>query len=141
MSHHTRARIAVHLKDMLDHVELTDGHVIDIVTDNSSSNHSLTCELQSTLVASGIEWQALRNNRPCMAHTILLALDTFMSSLGVKDHTKSWEAHQRDHQCGENKSIDIGMSQRLRKEGNTRINKLSALRPGLANIFEKVRIS
>jgi len=83
----------------------------------------------------------LRNHIPCMAHVIQLALGAFMSSLGVKGRTKSWEAHERDQQFGENESIDIGKSQRLRKEGNARINKVSAMRPGLAKIIEKVRIS
>jgi len=64
-----------------------------------------------------------------------------MSSLGVKGCAKSWEAHERDQQFGENESIDIGKSQRLRKEGNARINTVSATRPGLAKIIEKVRIS
>jgi len=64
-----------------------------------------------------------------------------MSSLGVKGRTKSWEAHERDQQFCENESIDIGKSQRLRTQGNARINKVSAMRPGLAKIIEKVRIS
>jgi len=64
-----------------------------------------------------------------------------MSSLGVKGRIKSWEAHEHDQQFGENESIDIGKSQRLRKEGNARINKVSAMRPGLAKIIEKVCIS
>jgi hypothetical protein len=51
------------------------------------------------------------------------------------------EAHERDQQCGENESIDIGNSQTLRKQGNARINKVSAMRRGLAKIIEKVRIS
>jgi len=76
-----------------------------------------------------------------MAHVIQLASGAFMSSLGVKGRTKSWEAHERDQQFRENESTDIGKSQRLRKEGNARINKLSAMRPGVANIIEKVRIS
>jgi len=101
----------------------------------------MTRELQTTLEASGIEWPALRNHIPCMAHVIQLALGAFMSSLGVKGRTKSWEAHERDQQFGENESTDIGKSQRLRKEGNARINKVSAMRPGLAKIIEKVRIS
>jgi len=86
-------------------------------------------------------WPALRNHIPCMAHIIQLASGAFMSSLGVKGHTKSWEAHECDHQFGENESIDIGKSQRLRKEGTARINKVLAMRPGLAKIIEKVRIS
>jgi len=101
----------------------------------------MTRELQSTLEASGIEWPALRNHILCMAHVIQLALGAFMSSLGVKGHTKSWEAHERDQQFGENESIYIGKSQRFRKEGNARINNVSAMRPGLAKIIEKVRIS
>jgi len=76
-----------------------------------------------------------------MAHVIQLALGSFMNSLGVKGRTKSWEAHERHQQFGENESIDIGKSQRLRKERNARINQVSAMRPGLAKIIEKVRIS
>jgi len=64
-----------------------------------------------------------------------------LSSVSVKGRTKSWEAHERDQQFGENESIDGGKSQRLRKEGNARINKVSAMNPGLAKIIEKVRIS
>ena len=64
-----------------------------------------------------------------------------MNSLGVKGRTKSWEAHEHDQQFGENESTDIGKSQRLRKEGNARINKVSAMRSGFAKIIEKVRIS
>jgi hypothetical protein len=128
------------LKDVLDRFELTDGHLLGITTDNASSNYSMTRKLQSTLEASGIKWPALRNHIPCMAHVIQLAFGAFMSSLGVKGRTKSWEAHERDQQSGENESIDIGKSQRLRKEGNARINKVSAMRSGLAKITEKVRI-
>jgi len=76
-----------------------------------------------------------------MAHIIQLALSAFISRLGVKGRTKSWEAHEHDQQFGENESINIGKSQRLRKEGNARINKVSAMRPGLAKIIEKVCIS
>jgi len=76
-----------------------------------------------------------------VAHVIQLALGAFMSSLGVKGCTMSWETHERDQQFGENESIDIGQSQRLRKQGNARINKVSAIRPGLAKIIEKVHIS
>jgi len=126
---------------VLDRFELTGGRLLGITTDNASSIYSMTCELQSTLEASGIEWPALRNHIPCMAHIIQLALGAFMRSLGVIGRTKSWEAHERDQQFGENKSIDIGMSQRLRKESNARINNVSAMRPGLAKVIEKVRIS
>ena len=59
----------------------------------------------------------------------------------MKGHTKSWEAHEHDQQSGENETIDVGKSQRLRKEGSARINKVSAMKPGLAKIIEKVRIS
>jgi hypothetical protein len=126
---------------VLDRFDLTDGRLLGIKTDNASSNYSVTCELQSTLEASGIKWPALRNHIRCMAHVIQLALGAFMSSLGLKGHTKSWEAHECDQQFSENESIDIGKSQRLRKEGNARINKVSAMKPGLAKIIEKVCIS
>jgi hypothetical protein len=76
-----------------------------------------------------------------MAHVIQLALGAFMSSLSVKGRTKSWEAHERDQQFGKNESTDIGKSQRLRKEGNARMSKVSPMRSGLAKIIEKVHIS
>jgi hypothetical protein len=82
----------------------------------------MTRELQSTLEASGIEWPALRNHIPCMAHVIQLALGAFMNSLGIKGHTKSLVAYECDQSFGRNESIDIGESQRLRKECNARIN-------------------
>jgi len=47
--------VDVHLKDVLDRFELTDGRLLGIPTDDSSSNYSLTREVQSTLEASGIE--------------------------------------------------------------------------------------
>jgi hypothetical protein len=76
-----------------------------------------------------------------MTHDRQAALSAFVSSLGAKGPTKSWEAHERDQQFGENDGIDIGKSQRLRREGNARINTVSAMRPGLAKIMEKVRVS
>ena len=129
------------MKEVLDGFELTDGRLLGSTTDNAFSNYSITRELQSTLEASGMEWPALRNHIPCMADVIQLAWGAFMSSLGVKGHTKSWEAHERDQQFGENESTDMGKSQRLRKEGNARMNKVSAMEPGWAKIIEKVRIS
>jgi len=76
-----------------------------------------------------------------MAHSIQLALGAFITSVGVIGRTKSWEAHECDQQFGENNSTDIEKSQRLWKQGNATINKVSAMRPGLSKIFEKVRIS
>jgi len=138
---HTGARLAIYLKDILDRFQLTNDHLLGITSYDPSSNYWMTLELQSTLEASGIEWPALRNHIPCMPHVIQLASGAFMSSLGVKGRTKSWEAHECDQQFGENESIDIGKSQRLRKVGNARINKVSAMQPGLAEIIGKVCIS
>jgi hypothetical protein len=76
-----------------------------------------------------------------MAHIMQMALGAFMGSFGVKCRTKSWEAHERDAQFGEIENMDIGKSERLRKEGNARINKVFAMKPGLAKIIEKVGIS
>jgi hypothetical protein len=126
---------------VLDCFELTDGRLLCIMTDNASSNYLMTRELQSTLEASGIEWPALSNHIPCMEHVRQLASGAFMSSCSRTGRTKSWEAHERDQQFGENECLDIGKSQRLRKEGNGQINKVSAMKPGLAKIIEKVHIS
>jgi len=100
----------------------------------------MTQELQSKPEATGIEWPALRDHIPCMAHGIQHALGGFMSSLGIKGRTKSWDAHEHDQQFGENESTDLRKSQRLRNEGNARINKVSAMKPGLGKIVEKVCI-
>jgi hypothetical protein len=70
-----------------------------------------------------------------------LALGAFMSRPAVKGLTRSWEAHQRDQQFGENERVDIGKSQSIQTEGNARINKVLGMKPGLAKIIEKVRIS
>jgi len=129
------------LKDELARFEHTDGRLLGISTGNASSKYSMTRELQSILEASGIEWPALRNHIPCMANILHLAVGAFMSSLGVKGRTKSWETHECNQQFGENESIDGGKSQRLRKERNSRIIKLLAMKPGLAKIIEKVCIS
>ena len=107
----------------------TETRVLADATDNLFSNCLMTRKLQSTFEASRSVWTAFRNDITWMAHIIQLALGAFMSSLGVKGRTKSWEAHEHDQQFGENESIDIGKSQRLRKEGNARINTGSAMTP------------
>jgi len=76
-----------------------------------------------------------------MVPIIQLALGASMRSLRVQSHTKSCETHERKQQFGENECTDIGKSQRLRKEGNARINKVSAMRPGLSKLIEIVYIS
>jgi hypothetical protein len=134
---HTGERLAEHLKEVLDRFGLDDGRLLGITTDNASSNYSMTRELQLTLATSGIEWSALRNHIPCMAHVIQLSLGAFMSSLGVKGRTKAWEAHERDEQFGENES-GTTTTQKLRKLGNARVAKVADMKPGLAKIIEKV---
>jgi len=123
----TRARLAAHLTEVLHLFELTADRLLGITTDNSSSNYSMSRKLQTTLKASGMEWPTLRNHIPCTAHVIHLALGAFMNTPGVQGLTQTWEAHERDQQCGRNEITDIGKSQRLRKEGNARINKVSAM--------------
>jgi len=129
------------MKEILDHFEQTDSHLHVITTDDASSIYLITGKFQTTLETSGMKWPALRNHIPCMAHVIQLALGAFMSSLGDKGSTKSWEANECDQQFGENESTDIGKSQTLQKEANARINKVLAMRPGIAKIIEKVCIS
>jgi hypothetical protein len=55
--------------------------------------------------------------------------------------SKGLEAHKHNREFEENETTDIGKSQRLWKEDNTRIIKVSGMRPGFARIIEKVRIS
>jgi len=137
----TGARLAVHLNDFLDCFELTNGCPLGIMTNNASSNYLMTRELQSTLEASGFEWPALQDHIPCMAHFIQLAFCAIMSRLGVEGCTESRDAHNHDQHFEENATMDIWKSQQLRNEGNARINKVLAMRPGLAKIVEKVCIS
>jgi len=90
--------------------------MLGIMADNASPKYLMTHELQSTLEASGMEWPALRNHIAWMAHVIQLGLGAFMSSLGVKGRTQSWEAHERDQQFGKNERILIGKSQDCQKK-------------------------
>jgi hypothetical protein len=64
-----------------------------------------------------------------------------MSSLSVKGHTKSLEAHECHQQFGEIQITDSGKRERLRTEGNARMNKVSAMGPGIATIIENECIS
>jgi len=93
---HTREGLAVQLNDVLGRLEHPNGNLLVITPCNTSSNYSITCELQWTLEASRMEWPALTNHIPCMAQIIQLAEDVFTSTLGVKGRTKSWEAHECD---------------------------------------------
>jgi len=84
--------LAVHLKDLLDHVKLTDGHVVGIMPVNAFSNYLMAHEPQLTLGAFGIHSPWFWNLIPSMEHVIQPAQGAFMTSLGVKRCTKSWEA-------------------------------------------------
>jgi len=53
----------------------------------------------------------------------------------------SWDSHQLDVQLGENEATEVGNSQRHLKAGTARINKVSAMKRGLAKIIANVRIS
>ena len=126
---------------MVDRLECTERCLLDITPDNASANYSMTWELQSKLESSAIQWPTMRNQIPCTTHVIQLALGAFMSSLGVKCCTESWEAHKGDEHFGQNVCIDIRKSQSLRKRSKARITKVSAMKTGLAKIIEKVRMS
>jgi len=98
-------------------------------------------ELPSTLVGSCILWPAMKTHRQCMAHVIRLAIGVFIGSLGVTGCSNSWEAHECDQQFDGNEISHIAKSQRPWKEANARINKLSAMRLGLAKITENICFS
>jgi hypothetical protein len=76
-----------------------------------------------------------------MALIIQLGQGAFMSSFSVHSCNPSWNAHQRNQPFEENEQKDIGKSQTYRKEGNDRINKVLAMRPGLAWNIETVCVS
>jgi hypothetical protein len=71
-----------------------------------------------------------------MAHGFQLAILVFMCSLGVIGLTMPSGAAEINQQFGVNETIDFGQSQRLYIEGNPRITKLSAMRPGRAKIMK-----
>lgn len=93
---------------------------------------------QEMLASEGVEWSALRNHIPCMAHVIQLCLGAFMKSLGVKGRTKTWEANERDEQFGENEAEPATTAKKLQKIGSARIRKVTAMKPGLSKVIEKV---
>jgi len=141
MRQHTVARLATQFKQMLMRSWLTDHCMFGIKMDNALSNCWMTRKVQWTLEFSRLQWTALRDHIPFMAHFIQLPLWPFMNRPCVEGGTKSSEAHEREQQFNENDGLHIGKNQRLQKEGNARIHKVSAIRPGVAMIIEKVRIS
>ena len=54
-SQHTKAMLALHLKEIFHHSELTYSSFLGILNDNASFSYSKSEELQSNLDASGIE--------------------------------------------------------------------------------------
>jgi len=101
---HAEAWRAADLDDVPDRFQLADGHWLGIMTNTASKNYLMTCESKSTCEDSGIEWPALKNQIPCMAHVIQLTLGEFMGSLGMKGQMRSWEDHDGDQQSGENET-------------------------------------
>ena len=97
-------------------------------------NHTM----QSALKALGMKSPTLRNHIACVANAIQLAMYAFMNCLGVKCHTKSCEAHDHKQRFVHSENTEIWMSHKLGQECNARINKASAMRPGLAKMIEKV---
>jgi hypothetical protein len=76
-----------------------------------------------------------------MLHDIQHAFGAFRSSLSVQCRKKSWVAYVCNQQFSGDDIIDIGRRQTLQKESNAGINKVLAMRPGLAQITGKVGIS
>jgi hypothetical protein len=105
------ALLVGYFTEVQDCVQLTAGRLIGITTNNPTSKYSMSRELQSIIVSTGMEWPALVNHRPSSAEVIQLAVGAFIHSLSVIGHTKSREAHECDEQFGENTSTDIGKSQ------------------------------
>jgi hypothetical protein len=56
----------------------------------------MTWEVQLLLEASGMVWPPLRIYMSWVEHIKQLPVGAFMSSLGVKGPTKSWEAQEHD---------------------------------------------
>jgi hypothetical protein len=128
------------LKEVLERFDITNSLLLGIASDNASSNCLIPWERQSTLETFRMERPASRNSIPRMNHVIQLVIGAFMSSLGVKGHTKSWEAHECQQHFGEHKSTELGKSHRLRKEGNGRSYMVSTRMPGGAKIIVMVCI-
>jgi hypothetical protein len=118
------------LNNVVENFALTVSWLIEIKTDNASSNYWMTRKLLITVAASSSQWPAFRNQTPCIVHIIYLALGVFTASLRVKGCTMSWEAHQCNEQFAQNETTEIGNSQRHQKDVNARINTVSAMKPG-----------
>ena len=73
-----------------------DSSVRGITTDNASSNYAMVKELYRSMKAMEVDWSAVQNHIPCMAHIIQLALVAFMKSLGIQGRNRSWEDGVRD---------------------------------------------
>jgi hypothetical protein len=80
----------------------------------------------------------MSNHIPCTPNIIQLAWGEFISSLVVQGDTESCEVPKNDLEISDNDSTESGKSQTLRYEGKVRFNKVSAMRPGYANIIVKL---
>jgi hypothetical protein len=134
-------RLAEHIKEVPDRIEHSAGQLLSIITDDTTSNYSMTWELQLTLETLAIECSELRNYIPCMANVIQLCLGVLMSNHGVKSCTKTWEAQECNKQFDENEGIPTTNIQKLRKFRKVQIYKVAARNPRLAKIIEMVTIS
>ena len=112
---------------MLDRFECTAGRLHDITTDNTVFKF-----FDDTRAA--INTRALDNPVGCFDDPQTMHGASHPAGFRCipewsrcKGRTKSLESGERDQQFGDNQSIDIGESQKLRKEGNARINKVSAM--------------
>lgn len=129
------------MKEVLDRFEHTNRLWPGYLTNNTFSNYSVTQEVQPTVQASGIGWRALRNTITCMAHIVQITSGGFMSSPSANSPTKCWESPEQDQQVGEHQQTAIRKSERLRTEGNARIDRVSAMGAGFASIIENIHIS
>jgi hypothetical protein len=59
----------------------------------------------------------------------------------MKDSTKSSDAHECDHQFGENSNIAIGMSQIQQNEDDVWLNIVSAMTPHSPKLIQNVLMS
>ena len=88
---HTGEAIAEHVYDTLDEFEIKDKFFC-ITTDNASNNYKMVEILSKLLLErDGIHWDSETCHIPCLAHTINLVVQKFMTNLVIDTDDDSGE--------------------------------------------------
>lgn len=130
----------IQLKDVLDSWEPPDSRSVGIITDIYYSNYLITPELSSTIQPCELMWRCIEKSHTMYGAHHSAFFGWIQEQSWCNRPRISCEAHVREQQFLDYEIKRHGNIQRHRKEGNVKVNLMSAIRPGLAKIIVNVSI-